>query len=66
MRAADVCVGCIVWLPDMVEASHVKPFRLTDKALKIEGYYHPVVILGITPQHGPTRTNDLKVCFAIV
>jgi hypothetical protein len=66
LRAEDVCVGCIVWLPDMMETSYVRPFRQSDKVLNVEGYYHPAVILGIRPRPAPGHINDLEICFALV
>jgi len=66
LTAEDLCVGCIVWLPDVMETSYVRPLGLNGRALNIEGYYHPVVILGITPQPMPSDISEIEICFAIV
>lgn len=50
----------------MGETSYVRPFRQSDEALHPEGYYHPVVILGIIPRPAPGHLGDLNIYFAVV
>jgi len=66
LKPDEICVGCVAWLPDLMETSYVRPFRQSDEALQQAGYYHPVVILGIKPQPAPGHLGDLDICFAMV
>jgi hypothetical protein len=66
LKADEVCVGCVVWLPDKIETSHVGLFGQSDEVLNAEGYYHPAVILGIRPRPASKHISDLEICIALV
>src|ERR1700726_3628060 len=66
LRAEEVCVGCVVWLPDKYETSHVGIMGRSDVVLNREGYYHPAIIVAIRRPPTPRHTGDLQICFALV
>ncbi|KAH6662055.1 hypothetical protein B0J14DRAFT_707881 [Halenospora varia] len=70
LSARDLCVGCIVWLPErniqQISIKCDKSICCGQSELGDGGYDHPVVVLSIKQRHGSTTIGDLKCSVACV
>jgi hypothetical protein len=66
LRPEDVCVGCILWLPERSENSIDIQCSRTGEVLEKDGYDHPVVVLGVTREKGSELRGGLVISIALV
>jgi hypothetical protein len=68
LKADDVCVGCIVWLPEQVPNSQMLQCvkGSCSEVLDRGGYNHPVVVLSVRQNGTSKAIGDLIVTIALV
>jgi hypothetical protein len=66
VRPGDVCVGCILWLPERPDNSADIYCSKTGQVLGPNGYDHPVVVTGVKQKSGSRQEGDLVITIAMV
>jgi hypothetical protein len=68
LRAGDICVGCIVWLPEQLLNDQSLQCIQSNcgEVLDVRGYNHPVVVLSIRQNEISKVSGDLITSIALV